>query len=137
MNLRLVLLHALVLPSVAGCAPVNAHPSNWNQCNALPPPPVTFAQTVGAGTAPTPLGGTIVARTYDLTSETIYGASSLIENAPPETYIFDAASFQGLTRDYAAAVGTCERLQDLASRLWQAAGHPPQGVPLLPPETCA
>src|SRR5579859_1101726 len=107
MNLRFVLLHALVLPSVAGCAPVNAaHPSNWNQCNALPPPPVTVAQTVGIGTAPTPLGGTIVAGTYDLTSQTVYGASSVIANAPPETYVFDATSFQGLTRDYAAAVGT-------------------------------
>jgi hypothetical protein len=44
--------------------------------------------------------------TYDITDVTIYNASSILAGAPPETYVFDATTFQGVALDYAADKGT-------------------------------
>ena len=97
--------HCLAV-TLAGCAGGTEHPTSWNQCNDLPSPSVKYSQEAGVGAAPTPLGGAIVAGTYDLIDETVYGASSLVSNTPPETYVFDATTFQGVALDYAADQGT-------------------------------
>jgi hypothetical protein len=91
----------------AGCSSSAPASSNaWNQCNTLPAPTVTYPQTIGTGSVPAPGGGTIVAGAYDLTAQTVYGASALTPNTPPEEYVFTDSTFQGVALDYAADEGT-------------------------------
>jgi hypothetical protein len=80
--------------------------SGWNECNTIPPPSLIITQQVGEGDAPSPAGGEIALGTYDLTGQTIYGASSLTADEPAETYIFGATNFTGETLNFAAWAGT-------------------------------
>jgi hypothetical protein len=95
---------ALCFGAIVGCSSTSA--TSWNLCNALPQPTVVVTQQVGQGDAPSPTGGEIALGTYELTSQTIYGASSLTSDQPAETYVFAATTFMGASLDYAASAGT-------------------------------
>jgi hypothetical protein len=81
--------------------------SSGDTCNTVVADGPCVTVQVSAAAAPTPAGGTIVAGTYRLTSETFYGAAGgNQQDDRRETYVVSGVTALGFTLDQSRTSGT-------------------------------
>jgi len=92
---------------LAACG-TDDHGTSGDGCNTITPGGACVTAQTSNGTAPTTAGGTIVAGTYNLTSETIYGGddSGNQQSDRRETLAVSGVTAASFTLDQAQASGT-------------------------------